>query len=51
MRLYNSVNVFNRPEFFAENWNKIIQLFGNDINNGSIQKLVDSENKKLNIEI
>ena len=50
MRLYNNVNPLNRPKFFKDKWNIIIKYFGEDMNNGTIQKLVDEENKKLNLE-
>ena len=48
MRLYNNVNTSRRPEFFADKWNFIIDHFGKDMNNGSIQNSVDNENIKLN---
>ncbi len=50
MRLYNNVNPLNRPKFFKDKWNIIIKYFGEDMNKGIIQKLVDEENKKLNLE-
>ena len=49
MRLYNNVNPLNRPKFFKDKWNIIIKYFGEDMNKGTIQNLVDEENKKLKL--
>ena len=44
MRLFNNVNKYNRPKHFARNWNLVLEQFGNLINSGKLQELVDRSN-------
>tara|TARA_B100001989_G_scaffold206329_1_gene155066 strand:- start:643 stop:1674 length:1032 start_codon:yes stop_codon:yes gene_type:complete len=47
MRLFNNVNVKNRPIHFSRNWNFIISNFGNIMNNGNLKLLVDKANNEI----
>ena len=49
MRLFNNVNLKQRPIHFAKNWNFIIEKYGKLINNGFIQSLVNKANNKYKI--
>ena len=49
MRLFNNVNLKARPIHFAKNWNFILETFGQLINNGFIQSLVNEANNKYKI--
>jgi len=45
MRLFNNVTVNNRPQHFIKNHNHIVDLFGDSIKNGTIEKLVINASK------
>ncbi len=46
MRLYNNVSKINRPNHFARNWNYVLERFGDFINSGKLQDIVNKSNLK-----
>jgi hypothetical protein len=46
MRLYNSVTLNSRPAHFCRNWNYIMTKFGDDINSGKIDCIVNKANEQ-----
>lgn len=51
MRLYNNINRNNRPMHFVENHNFIYDRFGDFVNSGKLQELVDSANVSLEAKV